>query len=70
MEHFWMVYVDGQTGSTVKHNDVINARKEAERLAALNVGVKVYVLGVSGVCIKPPAVQWLDEPFDSRDLPF
>ena len=51
METFWMVYVDGQRGSTIKHLHWVEAEKEAERLALLrdNLNKNVYVL-MSVVC--------------------
>lgn len=44
MDRFYMVYVDGRTGSTCKHESVTGASQEAARLARLNPGTKVYVL--------------------------
>ena len=50
---FWMLYVEGSTSPTVKH-DSIKARVEAERLAHLT-RKKVFVLrAVSCVAYKPP----------------
>lgn len=40
---FYMIYVDGQTGSNFKHMTFDSAQKEAERLSN-NTSKKVYIL--------------------------
>lgn len=45
---FWMVYGDGQRGSTVKHRTKKQAGEEASRLARLNPGTPFFILSVVG----------------------
>lgn len=61
MDIFWMVYVDGKTGSTIPHSSMEGAMQEAERLVGqeTNRGRKVYVLRTVGVCeAEPICVRW------------
>lgn len=63
MNTFWMIYVEGRTGSTYKQQSSLAAKTEAERLARLpdNQGRNVYVLRAENVCsILPPEppLQW------------
>jgi hypothetical protein len=41
---FWMCWVEGKSNSTYRHRTMDSAQKEAERLARLNQGLKVYIL--------------------------
>ena len=41
---FWMCYVEGKQSPTRRHRTMDSAQKEAERLARLNQGLKVYIL--------------------------
>ena len=43
MKTFYMIYVEGGSTPTVKHNNPIDAQKEAERLA-LRTNKKTYIL--------------------------
>lgn len=46
MDNFFMIYVDGERGSTTKHEIFEAAKEEAYRLAHqyANIGKKVYIL--------------------------
>ena len=66
MSTFWMVYVDGKPDFTRKQATEPVARGEAERLAKLHPGVKVFVLEATGHVLVPPAViheRYSDIPF-------
>lgn len=49
---FYMVYVDGSTGSTIKYSTAASAIQEAERLARLpeNFNRKVFLLRMCNYC--------------------
>lgn len=49
---FWMVYGEGQRAPTFKHDSPQEARREAERLARTNPGIKFFVLAAVGVAHK------------------
>lgn len=58
-EHtFWMVYVEGKMGSTIKHPSNTEAFVEAERLARLEKGRKVFVLEATDYCEISAPVTW------------
>lgn len=57
MEQFWMCYVEGKTGSTVKHESNTSAYKEAERLARKERR-KVFVLEATDYCEVHAPVTW------------
>lgn len=48
---FWMLYIEGQRGPTFKHASEATARQEAERLAKLIPGKKVYLLEAKAECL-------------------
>jgi hypothetical protein len=50
---FYMVYVEGASTPKVKHADLQQARKEAERLAN-KVGKPAYLLHATDVCLPDP----------------
>ena len=64
MEKYWMVYVQGERGSTFQHTILANAKNEAERLARSSPGKVVTVL--ESICTAliaapfPPPVIWTD----------
>lgn len=58
VETFYMVYVDGQSGSTKKHETLEEARTEAERLGVRRIWTKVYVLQVVDICQVKPVTEW------------
>ena len=58
MESFFMVYVDGKTGSTAKHPNNGEAYEEAERLARMEKGRKVFVLEATDYCEVSAPVTW------------
>jgi len=49
---FHMIYVEGKGAPTVKHEDIGEARKEAERLAAKE-GRPTYLLTATHACLPP-----------------
>ncbi|MEN6423336.1 MAG: hypothetical protein ABFD76_15460 [Smithella sp.] len=60
MNEFWMVWRLGGQGPTHQHEYLSDAKKEAERLAASNPGIKFVVLRSVGYCeIVNPAI-WHD----------
>ena len=61
MDKFYMVYVDGRTGSTFKHPTPEDAEVEAERLAGLlgNRDRNVIILEAMSYChLTPSPVEW------------
>ena len=54
-DKFWCCYVEGTGGYTYRHAARPLAEQEAERLARLNEGKKVYVLETVCHCIAEPA---------------
>ena len=64
---FWMVYGDSQGAPTYKHLSPLEARREAERLARLNPGVKFYVLAAVGCAHK---IDVAFEEWTSDQIPF
>ena len=65
---FWMVWGDGGTGPTHRHQTEELAKQEAERLANLSPRQKFYVLEATSSVVKD-SVQWSD-PIDDDDVPF
>jgi hypothetical protein len=61
MDKFYMCYVNGTPCTSHKHETEGEASKEAERLALLNIGKKVYVLSVVSCCqAEKPVVKWVN----------
>ena len=54
-DKFWCCYLAGTGGNTHRHLTRQEAEQEAERLARLNEGKKVYVLETVCYCIAEPA---------------
>jgi hypothetical protein len=70
MQTFYTCYVDLTGGSNVEHASKAEAVKEAERLARMNVGNKVYLLECVAIC-QAKAVEWEGDVLDpNTDLPF
>lgn len=65
-EFFWMVWREGGTAPTFKHNDMNAAAKEAERLARLNPGETFHVMECIASCAKTD-VNW---SWGRDDIPF
>ncbi len=60
MEKFWMVYLDGGGAPTATHNDIDQAKREAERLAR-KYGKRAFVLESKlAVELETPPVKWTD----------
>lgn len=58
-EDFWMVFIDGASAPTCKHESEEAARKEVERLAEKFPGKKVHVLRrVATLAPKEPVMVW------------
>lgn len=58
LKPFFMVYVEGKSSPTVKHDTADSARDEAERLCK-ELGAKVYVLLAMESCmVDPHPVVW------------
>ena len=51
-EEFYMIYVEGKGAPTIKHEDLDEARKEAERLAEKE-GKPTYLLTATHACLPP-----------------
>ena len=51
MKKFWMLFVEGQSSPTHKHESYLDALEEAKRIAGLKdfKGVRIYVLEAVGV---------------------
>lgn len=68
-ETFFMVLADNSNQTNVRHASIEVARGEAKRLAALNPGVRFFVLASLGHMVKEDPVTWQQhEPSD--EIPF
>lgn len=58
MEHkkFWLVWHERGSYPIFKHENYEDACNEAERLAKLNQGIKIYVLECVSSCVKDDVV--------------
>ena len=56
MKKFWMVYVEGTSGPVIKHESLILAKEETEKLV-LKTGRTVYVLAAT-LLAKPSRVEF------------
>ena len=63
---FWMVWRNDGHAPTKEHGSEREARKEAERLATSNPGVRFYVLKAVGAVESVKPVQWIP----LQDIPF
>ncbi len=69
-EDFYMNYVEDGGAPTHKHATQELAQKEAERLAEINRGKRVYVLHPV-TCCEYSAVKWIPpRQHDIPDIPF
>ena len=50
MEKFYMIWVEGTRGPAVTHEDIGEAKREAERLARESAGKRVYTLEAKSYC--------------------
>lgn len=72
-ERFWLVLADQSTMSTtVRHNCRESARREAERLATQNQGIRFFVAAVTGFAEAfspppPPPITWTELKKPWRD---
>lgn len=57
---FWMVMADNSSHTRYRHRGLDDARREAERLALLNPGVKFYVLQCVGAAEAHQPIEWRD----------
>lgn len=66
---FWMVLGSGTP--TYRHNTLMSARQEAERLATMNPGSTFYILECKAACVKSQ-VQWAEAVWDETgdEIPF
>ena len=60
-EHFWMVVGNG--APYYRHRDESSAKREAERLAKLNPGLKFFVVKTIG-CVESTSVLWHTTLYD------
>lgn len=71
MEHadfFYIVWGEDRLDSRVRHNQMSDARKEAERLAVNHPGMRFYVLLAKGFAVHA-AAKWTDCEADP-EIPF
>ena len=79
IDNYWIVWCVGGGSPTVRHNTLMDARMEAERLARQNPGRRFAVLRLVGEChhasvvwhgsdLAPPSER--DELGAPLDLPF
>ena len=70
---FWMVWVEGSGPPSFKHWTEESAAKEADRLARIHKGYRVYVLHTVSACVHSE-VQWLKAVNviheSNQDVPF
>ncbi len=60
MEKFWMVWRTDSSASTVQHETLQSAEKEADRLARANIGARFVVLESIKFCTIDNPVHWYD----------
>jgi hypothetical protein len=66
LKRFWICYVEGTHGGThYQHQSFCDAQSEAQRLAYLNEGKKVYVMACVGASQKVTTT-WED----ADEIPF
>lgn len=70
MKEFWDCYIEGTDGGKyLKHTTLESARQEAERLARLKPGCKVYVLKMVDYCIAyERPIEWHNQ-YSTDNLP-
>lgn len=66
-EPFWMVYGWDQSPPRAIHNTFESAKREAERLASCNPGVRFYVMVSCGAAERRD-ITW--RPIDPDAIPF
>lgn len=67
LQSFWIVVADRTTlQATCRYENVELARLEAQRLAKLNVGVRLYVFQMIGAAVVTDPVVWQN----ADNLPF
>jgi hypothetical protein len=64
---FWLVWNPQGHAPTFRHPNVQAAKKEAERLAAINPGQKFHVLEAKALCVNS-SVRWVQ--VDPDWIPF
>ena len=69
-ETFFMVLSDRSSETRVRHATLDIARCEAKRLAALNPGIKFFVLASLGHMVKEDPVTWQQHENDPDQIPF
>lgn len=67
MTRFFVVWREGGGPPTVKHQNELQARSEAARLARQFPGDRFHVLGLVDTCVKDD-VRWLSR--DDEEIPF
>ncbi|HEY4356020.1 MAG TPA: hypothetical protein VGN16_09760 [Acidobacteriaceae bacterium] len=55
---FWMVLADNSTTTMIRHSTFDKAKAEASRLATKHPGIRFYVLGSQGHCVREEPVCW------------
>lgn len=65
-EPFWMVYGEDQSSPRVCHHNFELAEREAKRLAALNPGIRFFVMAPVGVAQK---IEVTFRPINLSDIP-
>lgn len=68
-ETFFMVLADNSSNTNVRHTNIDVARGEAKRLAAMNPGIRFFVLASLGHMIKEDPVTWQQHQPDD-EIPF
>ena len=67
---FFMVLSDKSAETRVRHATLDIARNEAKRLAALNPGIRFFVLASLGHMVKEDPVTWQGHEYDPDQIPF
>jgi hypothetical protein len=57
IKNFWMVWIDGKSGPSIQHDNVMDAIREAGRLAQKQ-NLKAYVLEAVGVALPRVEVEF------------
>lgn len=67
IEPFWMIYGEGQNAPVARHGSFEAAKRESERLARNNPGIRFFILATVGVTEKNDVTF---RAIDPMEIPF